>query len=222
MNGGYTIINFEDISLSSTPVKIDGIATKFLSGIKRKAVLLEGVKIGNELKNSMFSSVTVDGNNFVIEGYNGKFTITNTDMVSFDSINTNNYSEDETIVGTWIDGRKVYQKTFNIETPSTADSLVKVIDVSDVDSDIDFYVSIDVITSTDTGLAQVNGNVATSSNVIRTYSGSTDKGIYQNVKGSYVSIDECITLRYVKSSTPSVNVAPDNRNVDPVEDKEDK
>lgn len=54
---------------------------------------------------------------------------------------TVHYSTSEQVIGTWIDGKPLYQKTINITTPSVANAIVSVSDVTSLN--IDTVVSLD-------------------------------------------------------------------------------
>lgn len=49
--------------------------------------------------------------------------------------NKYNYSLEEQVVGTWIDGKPVYQKTFSTITPSVKDTNLDIIDLSELNID---------------------------------------------------------------------------------------
>lgn len=52
-----------------------------------------------------------------------RYTKTSDAADSFNNIDANSYSTDERVVGTWIDGKPIYQKTYTGTTPSTVSSI---------------------------------------------------------------------------------------------------
>lgn len=47
-------------------------------------------------------------------------------------MNINKYSTDEIRIGTWIDGKPIYRKTFDLIGPSSSDTNTKLVDVSEL------------------------------------------------------------------------------------------
>lgn len=60
----------------------------------------------------------------------------------------NNYSTDEQVVGTWIDGKPLYQKTVEITTPSALDTNTNVYDLSSLSISNIVYMNGYIINST--------------------------------------------------------------------------
>lgn len=51
-------------------------------------------------------------------------------------IQSHSYSEDETVIGTWIDGRPIYRKLFNISTTNiTANTWTNLVDLTGYNAD---------------------------------------------------------------------------------------
>ncbi len=69
--------------------------------------------------------------------------IKNSTTVGTRNENANNYSTDEQVIGTWIDGKKLYRKVYKATTPSTSESTA-IVDISElnVDTQVNIYGSI--------------------------------------------------------------------------------
>ena len=79
--GGYRIVDFNDVNITTEPVKIDGIYDKIKG--TRKVLLLSGVVLNGTEKHDCFVQVNVTDSNYTVTIYNGTLTITQDDMVSF-------------------------------------------------------------------------------------------------------------------------------------------
>ena len=55
--------------------------------------------------------------------------------------NANNYSTDEQVIGTWIDGKKLYRKVYQATTPTTSSDRVTLVDTTNlnIDAPVDLY-----------------------------------------------------------------------------------
>ena len=82
-NGGYKIINLNDVNLTVEPVKVTGVY-EAIENSYRKALLLSGIVIEGVEKNDAFVTVTNSGGNYVITVYGKTITIASTDMVNTD------------------------------------------------------------------------------------------------------------------------------------------
>lgn len=117
----------------------------------------------------------------------------NSDIYAPDS-NGHEYSTSEHVVGVWVDGRPVYEKTMFVNAPSGAGTF----DIVTLDSNIDLIVS--------------QSAFLFLSSYIRflphTYIGNNDTNIYFNLPTLKLVIDSdnwegyqiCITLQYTKST----------------------
>lgn len=83
MNGGYSLIDFFDVNITSEPVKIEGIFKKYQAS-KRKAFLLSNVTINNTQFNDVFSTPYFEDGKVCFPAYDGVIKISDTDYVNFD------------------------------------------------------------------------------------------------------------------------------------------
>ena len=110
------------------------------------------------------------------------------------------YSKDEVIVGTWIDGKPLYQKTIQTTMPDTINTFKAV----EIGANVEFIQMISgvMIGSSDGTMATVFLNAVTSSGgnpPIVTVNMNTNKlSLYTGVAG-YVSRDTYITIQYTKA-----------------------
>ena len=81
-NGGYKIINLNDVSLTSTAKKVAGIHDDIENSF-RKPLLLSGITINGVEKNDAFVAPTVSSGSYLFKVYGGTITVTSQDMVSF-------------------------------------------------------------------------------------------------------------------------------------------
>lgn len=78
--GGYQIIDLQNLSLSATAVNIPGVYEK-IEGT-RKAILLSGINIGGVEYHDTFIEVTVDSGNYIATVYGKTLTITSDDNIT--------------------------------------------------------------------------------------------------------------------------------------------
>lgn len=81
MKGGYQVVDFGDVNLTSDGVTIVGIYES-IEGTYRKALLVEGVTIDNVEKRACFVDCEAGEGNFTFTAYGKTFTITNDDKVT--------------------------------------------------------------------------------------------------------------------------------------------
>ena len=81
VNGGYTILDFENKSLSATSVTIKGLHAA-LSASKR-VVLAANINIGGTTKHDAFVEIGTSSTSYTIHVYGGTITITNADAVTY-------------------------------------------------------------------------------------------------------------------------------------------
>lgn len=83
MNGGYKIIDFKDINITTGgSVTVVGVYESIESS-HRKALLISGLTIDGVEKNDCFVDCTPANNSFTFTAYGKTFTVTNEDAVSF-------------------------------------------------------------------------------------------------------------------------------------------
>lgn len=63
MRGGYKIINFKDVNLTTSPVKIDGIYASIENNYRKALLLSNGVVNGSE-RADCFAFATVVGSDY--------------------------------------------------------------------------------------------------------------------------------------------------------------
>lgn len=81
MNGGYKMIDFRDINLTSVAVKIDGIYESIESN-HRKALMLGGLNFENIEKANVYCQPVLTGTTYTFTCYGKTITITDSDMCS--------------------------------------------------------------------------------------------------------------------------------------------
>lgn len=105
------------------------------------------------------------------------------------------YSTDEQIVGTWIDGKPVYEKTFQSTAPSAVNTVSVIEDISSLNVDIPILLTGNV------GNAPINWRLDDNNEVI-CFVNSAKTGIAMKIANSLLIESICyLTLRYTKSST---------------------
>ena len=105
------------------------------------------------------------------------------------------YSTDEQVVGTWIDGKTVYEKTFQSTTPSAVNTISIIEDISSLDVDVPILLTGNV------GNVPINWRLDASNEVI-CFVNSAKTGIAMQIANSLLIATDCyLTLRYTKSST---------------------
>ena len=105
----------------------------------------------------------------------------------------NNYSTTEKRIGTWIDGKPLYQKTYSVISPSVADTDATVILVDNTFNikEINGYLYND-------GNVCLNFNYNTNIYVLTWQ--SSDNNIKMRVGSNYISKDCYITIKYTKAT----------------------
>lgn len=111
------------------------------------------------------------------------------------------YSTEEQIVGTWIDDRPIYQKTFVLTSPSATIS-TKILDTSSMNIDhiISFegYIYAKINNTNTYQCVSINWYFDSNTNT-STYYDTGDNGIMQRIYGDpYKNRPEYLTLRYIK------------------------
>lgn len=109
------------------------------------------------------------------------------------------YSKEEQLIGTWTDGKPLYQKSIEITTPTANNT----ISVSVADLNIDKLVKLDGMI--DAPYQQINGNWSYSAqdNAGALFYVKDDKLIYQRLGAgatAYVNSPEVITIQYTKTT----------------------
>lgn len=82
MRGGYQMLDFRGISISSTAVTIDGVY-ETIEGNYYKPLLLCGINIGGVDKNDIFVELSTSNSNYTFDVYGGIITITKENKVTF-------------------------------------------------------------------------------------------------------------------------------------------
>lgn len=70
--------------------------------------------------------------------YQGNKPIANVYTI-IDSKPTDNYSTDEQVIGTWIDGKPLYKRTFVATSPSSNDTITNIITLDDAIEPVNIY-----------------------------------------------------------------------------------
>lgn len=82
LNGGYKIIDFQDINIDTTNgATVIGIYDN-IENNHRKAIMISGITIDNVQKNDCFVDCSVSDSSYVFTAYGKTFTITNEDKVT--------------------------------------------------------------------------------------------------------------------------------------------
>lgn len=82
MRGGYQMVDFRGISISSTAVTIDGVY-ETIEGNYYKPLLLCGINISGVDKNDIFVELGTNNSNYTFDVYGGTITITKDNMITF-------------------------------------------------------------------------------------------------------------------------------------------
>lgn len=108
---------------------------------------------------------------------------------------THTYSTTEQVIGTWIDGSPVYEKTFHSTTPSVTDSVSIIEDISSLNVDIPILITGNVVNVPINWILDVHNEVICFVNSAKT-------GIVMRIANALLIETDCyITLRYTKLST---------------------
>lgn len=118
----------------------------------------------------------------------------------------NVYSTTEKRIGTWIDGKPLYQKTYTgVSLPTTADNYEKILDMSALN--IESIIGIEGIVTpssnhvigTDVALFTSGTNINANSGAIITYYQGVSKSLFCACPSIYVGRYLCVTIKYTKS-----------------------
>lgn len=106
------------------------------------------------------------------------------------------YSTTEQVVGTWIDGSPVYEKSFQSTTPSAVNTVSVIEDISSLNVDIPILLTGNV------GNVPINWRLDANNEVI-CFVNSAKTGIAMQIANSLLIETVCyLTLRYTKVVTP--------------------
>lgn len=109
----------------------------------------------------------------------------------------NNYSTEEQIIGTWIDGKPLYQKTFNVMTPTSANTATSILDISSLNIDA----RVNLFGMVDEYKARANINFYYSStDYVATYFVGDSEAIAMKTASWYVNKQCYITIQYTKTT----------------------
>lgn len=82
MNGGYKIVDFKDVNITSADgATLVGIYEEF-EGSSRKAILVSGVTIDGAAQRDTFVDPTVNAGSYTFTAYGKTFTITNEEKIN--------------------------------------------------------------------------------------------------------------------------------------------
>ena len=79
--GGYRIIDFGDVNITSTGVTVSGIH-KVIESSYRKAILISGVTLNGDEQRDCFVDCTNASGNYTFSAYGKTFTISAEDKVT--------------------------------------------------------------------------------------------------------------------------------------------
>lgn len=81
--GGYKIIDFEDINITSSEGAVIAGVYESIEASHRKAILVSGVTLDGVEKRDCFVDCEAGNNDFTFTAYGKTFTVTNEDKVTF-------------------------------------------------------------------------------------------------------------------------------------------
>lgn len=81
-NGGYVMIDFKDIDITTAPKKIDGVYNK-IENSYRKAIMLTNLVINGVEKNDAFAEPILESSNYQFKLYKGTIEVTSENQVKF-------------------------------------------------------------------------------------------------------------------------------------------
>ena len=117
------------------------------------------------------------------------------------------YSTDEKIVGRWIDGKPIYQKTINFTTPSSINTDSKILTISNGETVIDFH---GTISRNDGGYMYLGSNYPSQGNSLFFTTNDSKIECYFRVSISTdTSRPAVITLQYTKTTDSAVEIGND-------------
>ena len=116
-----------------------------------------------------------------------------------------NYSTDEQVVGTWIDGSTLYEKTISFTTPNDSNYTKQSVGLLTAEIDkvwiVDSFTYKDTIYTSAMPYAYINNTVADEQFEIFINKSSTNVTLDYRVGTSLYEALAYITIRYTKSST---------------------
>ena len=127
------------------------------------------------------------------------------------------YSTDEKMIGRWIDGKPLYQKTVTMLVPTTSSDGTSAINQVSAPSNIDMINSFNAVMVMSTG----NGNIhslpmtptgSTASGILRTfvfYNRADEDIVCQNTRVSNNGSTAYITIQYTKTTDTSIEIGSD-------------
>ena len=119
---------------------------------------------------------------------------------------SNVYSTTEKRIGTWIDGKPLYQKTYiGVSLPSTADTYEPILDMTSLN--IESIIGLEGIVTpsssniigTGTALPISGTNINSNSGAIITYYQGTSKNLFCACPSVYTGRYLCVTIKYTKN-----------------------
>ena len=81
-NGGYVMIDFKDIDITTVPKKIDGVYNK-IENSYRKAIMLNNLIINGVEKNDAFAEPILESSKYQFKVYKGTIEVTSENQVKF-------------------------------------------------------------------------------------------------------------------------------------------
>lgn len=108
-----------------------------------------------------------------------------------------NYYTDEVCIGTWIDGKPLYQKTYSGTTPSTANINTNIV-VDSIFTNINVVDFKGIVLFAD-AYVQINDDLVTNDHV-RVWVSGDNSSIRCNVGSNAISKSIYITLQYTKTT----------------------
>ena len=107
------------------------------------------------------------------------------------------YSTNEQVVGTWIDGKPIYQKTINFTTPSTSGTFFTIPEIVDISK----LVNIDGYMLPSNGWrGRINTYQSPTSFTFWNFNEDTKQFYFSTPSSEYLSCDACVTLQYTKTT----------------------
>lgn len=168
-----------------TPPEID-ITPVVTSGTKIADVSLNGVKRDLYAPNPTEISVNQvqqSGTKIATIGVNG----VNTNIYAPEGVGEIIYSLNERIVGKWLDGRNIYERTYNVGSLSIGQNGTSITSVVDNHNEINSILSMNAISISEKASINLMSYISSYTNDIFAYAFRTDNWEY-------------ITLRYIKVS----------------------
>lgn len=111
----------------------------------------------------------------------------------------NNYSTDEQVIGKWIDGSDIYQKTYDVTTPLTNNANNKI--DANFDSSLYYPISVEATCVLSDGVNVLNAPyVNLNANPTQFVSVFVADGLYVGVKGLSIN-SASVTIKYIKLSS---------------------